>query len=59
MFRFFVDENYREKISSGNYFFSHVFSDDVFHIVFDSVLLKDSVQISRYFNNFTLTTNDR
>ena len=29
--------------------------DDVFHISFDNVLLKDSVQISRYFINFTLS----
>ena len=32
-----------------------MFSDDVFHIIFDHVLQKDSVQISRYFINFTLS----
>ena len=32
-----------------------MFFDDVFHIIFDNVLLKDSVQISRYFINFTLS----
>ena len=36
-------------------FFSHVLSDDVFHIIFDNVLQKDSVQISRYFISFTLS----
>ena len=36
-------------------FFAHVFSDDVFHIIFDNVLQKDSVQISRYFISFTLS----
>ena len=53
MFRFFVDEKYREKISA-EIIFSRVFSDDTFHIIFDNVLLKDSVQISCYFINFTL-----
>ena len=43
------------KILSGNSFFLHVLSDDVFHTIFDSVLLKDSVQISRYFISFTLS----
>ena len=37
------------------FFFLHAFSDDVFHTIFDSVLLKDSVQISRYFISFTLS----
>ena len=36
-------------------FFSHVFSDDVFHIIFDNVLLNDSVLIFQYFINFTLS----
>ena len=45
-------------------FFLHLFSDDVFHTIFDSVLLKDSVQISWYFISFTLSNaaqqnNDR
>ena len=48
-------KNTEKKISSGNYFCSHVFSDYVFHIIFDNVLLKDSVQISRYFISFTLS----
>ena len=36
-------------------FFSHMFSDNVFHIIFDNVLLKDSVRIFWYFINFTLS----
>ena len=37
------------------FFFLHAFSEDVFHTIFDSVLLKDSAQISRYFISFTLS----
>ena len=48
-------KNTEKKVSSGNYFCSHVLFDDVFHIIFDNVLLKDSVQISRYVINFTLS----
>ena len=44
-----------EKKYRGEILFSHVFSDDVFHIIFDNVLQKDSVQISRYFVSFTLS----
>lgn len=44
-----------EKNIEQKLFFSHVFSDDVFHIIFDNVLQKDSVQISRYFISFTLS----
>ena len=44
-----------EKYIERKLFFSHVFSDDVFHIIFDNVLQKDSVQISRYFVSFTLS----
>ena len=40
-------KNTEEKISSGNYFCSHVFSDDVFHIIFDNVLLKVKI-LSRF-----------
>ena len=32
----------------------HEFSNDVFHVIFDNMLLKDSVQISRYLISFTL-----
>ena len=48
----FVDEKYREKNIDRKLSFLHVFSDAVFHIIFDNVLLKHSVQISRYFINF-------
>ena len=34
-----------------------MFSDDVFHIIFDNVLLKDSVQISRYFIKRSLASS--
>ena len=53
MFQFFVDEKYQEKISA-EIIFSRVFSENTFHIIFDNVLLKDSIQISCYFINFTL-----
>ena len=43
------------KKSERKLFFSHVFSDDVFHIILDNVLLKDSVRIFRYFINFALS----
>ena len=49
-------KNTEKKYRAGKLFFSHVFSDDVFHIIFDNVLLKDSVQISVvYFISFTLS----
>ena len=54
MFQFFVDEKYQEKISA-EIIFSRVFSENTFHIIFDNVLQKDSVQISRYFISFTLS----
>ena len=38
-----------EKNIERKLFFSHVLSDDVFHIIFDNVYFKDSVQISRLF----------
>ena len=44
-----TEKKYRAEI-----IFSRVLSDDTFHIIFDNVLLKDSVQISCYFINFTL-----
>ena len=44
-----------EKNIEQKLFFLHVFCDDVFHIIFDNVLQKDSVQISRYFISFTLS----
>ena len=44
-----------EKKYQAEVIFSHVFSDDVFHIIFDNVLLKDSVRIFRYLINFTLS----
>ena len=54
MFWVFVDEKYQKKSIERKLFFLHMFSDDVFHIIFDNVSLKDSVQISRYFINFAL-----
>ena len=47
-------KNTKKKSIELKLFFLHVFSDDVFHIIFDNVSLKDSVQISRYFINFAL-----
>ena len=52
-FGFLLMKNTEKKISA-EIIFSRVFSDDTFHIIFDNVLLKDSVQISCYFINFTL-----
>ena len=46
-------KKFRVEITYG----SHVFSDDVFHIIFDNVLLKDSVQISRYFIKRSLASS--
>ena len=45
-----TEKKYRAEI-----IFSHVFSDYVFHIIFDNVLQNDSMQISRYFINVTLS----
>ena len=46
-------KNTEEKISSGNFFCSHVFSDDVFHIIFDNVLLKVKI-LSRFLDIYQI-----